>query len=434
MTFLKHWWLALLRVLAIVGVGAALGFYFGSIASGLLISLMVVLCYWSYQMFRVEQWLSEVAEEPPQAAGVWGLLFDYIHRLQSQSAEAQGRLESSLHYLQDSLKSMRDAAIITDPWGNIAWMNDSAGSLLGISLDKDEGRPLVSKMRLPNFSDYLAVGDYKVPLRIPPSSEQKRCLQVEVSSFGGGDKLIFIKDITEQYKLEMMRRDFVGNVSHELRTPLTVLKGYVENLQSLDSEFVSKIQRPLVQMDMQVVRMEVLLKDLLWLSRIETIEGADKTLPINMTDLVAEIIEDLRAAYPERKIDTHLEHDDVILGDATELHSAVSNLVVNALKYSGHDDLVTVEWKLDAGFPTLTVRDEGEGIKPQHIPRLTERFYRVDKSRSQATGGTGLGLAIVKHVAVSHNAELLIDSVYGQGSVFSMVFKPHQKGTQAAIH
>ena len=433
MTFLKHWWLALFRVLAILSVGAALGFFFGSVASGLLVSLMVVLLYWSYQMFRVEQWLSEVAEEPPQAAGVWGLLFDYIHRLQSQSAEAQGRLESSLQYLQDSLKSMRDAAIITDPWGNIAWMNDSAGSLLGISLDKDEGRPLVSKMRLPNFSDYLAVGDYKVPLRIPPSSEQKRCLQVEVSSFGGGDKLIFIKDITEQYKLEMMRRDFVGNVSHELRTPLTVLKGYVENLQSLDSDLVSKIQRPLVQMDMQVVRMEVLLKDLLWLSRIETIEGADKTLPINMTDLVAEIIEDLRAAYPERKIDTHLEHDDVILGDATELHSAVSNLVVNALKYSGHDDLVTVEWKLDSGLPTLTVRDEGEGIKPQHIPRLTERFYRVDKSRSQATGGTGLGLAIVKHVAVSHNAELLIDSVYGQGSVFSMVFKPHQKGTQAAL-
>ena len=433
MTFLRHWWLALFRVLAILGVGAALGFFFGSVASGLLVSLMVVLLYWSFQMFRVEQWLSEVAEEPPQAAGVWGLLFDYIHRLQSQSAEAQGRLESSLHYLQDSLKSMRDAAIITDPWGNIAWMNDSAGSLLGISLDKDEGRPLVSKMRLPNFSDYLAVGDFKVPLRIPPSSEQKRCLQVEVSSFGGGDKLIFIKDITEQYKLEMMRRDFVGNVSHELRTPLTVLKGYVENLQSLDSDLVSKIQRPLVQMDMQVVRMEVLLKDLLWLSRIETIEGADKTLPINMTDLVAEIIEDLRAAYPERKIDTHLEHDDVILGDATELHSAVSNLVVNALKYSGHDDLVTVEWKLDSGLPTLTVRDEGEGIKPQHIPRLTERFYRVDKSRNQATGGTGLGLAIVKHVAVSHNAELLIDSVYGQGSVFSMVFKPHQKGIQAAL-
>lgn len=394
---------------------------------GLVIALVLVLLYWSYQMFRVEQWLSEFSEEPPQAAGVWGLLFDYIHRLQSQSKEAQGRLESSLHYLQDSLKSMRDAAVITDPWGNIAWVNDSAGSLLGISLENDIGRPLVSLIRLPHFSDYLAVGDYKVPLRLPPTQDQKKCLQVEVSSFGGGDKLIFVKDITEQYKLEMMRRDFVGNVSHELRTPLTVLKGYVENLQSLDLGVASKIERPLLQMDMQVVRMEALLKDLLWLSRIETIEGAEKTLPINMTDLVTEIVEDLRAAYPDRTIHTDLDHDGVILGDATELHSAVSNLLVNALKYSGQQDLVTVEWKLDAGFPTLTVRDEGEGIKPQHIPRLTERFYRVDKSRSQATGGTGLGLAIVKHVAVSHNAELLIDSVYGQGSVFSMVFKPHKQ-------
>lgn len=434
MTFLNHWWRALVGIVAVLGMGSASGLYFGKPATGLGLSMAAVLLYWSYQMFQVERWLSNVSDETPQAAGVWGLLFDYIHRLRSQSEEAQGRLESSLHYLQDSLKSMRDAAIITDPWGNIAWMNDSAGSLLGIRLDRDEGAPLVSKMRLRNFSDYLAVGDYQVPLRIPPSSDQKRCLQVEVSTFGGGDKLIFIKDITEQYKLEMMRRDFVGNVSHELRTPLTVLKGYVENLQSLDSDLVSKIQRPLVQMDMQVVRMEVLLKDLLWLSRIETIEGADKTLPIDMAELVTEIIEDLRAAYPERKIDTYLEHDDVILGDATELHSAVSNLVVNALKYSGHDDLVTVEWKLDSGYPTLTVRDEGEGIKPQHIPRLTERFYRVDKSRSQATGGTGLGLAIVKHVAVSHNAELLIDSVYGQGSVFSMVFKPHQAKIQAITH
>ena len=122
-------------------------------------------------MFQVERWLSNVSDETPQAAGVWGLLFDYIHRLRRQSEEAQGRLESSLHYLQDSLKSMRDAAIITDPWGNIAWMNDSAGSMLGICLDRDEGTPLVSKMRLRNFSDYLAVGDYQVPLRIPPSSE-----------------------------------------------------------------------------------------------------------------------------------------------------------------------------------------------------------------------------------------------------------------------
>ena len=169
MTFLSHWWRALVGIVAVLGVGAASGLYFGRPATGLGLAMLVVLVFWSYQMFRVERWLSNVTDETPQAAGVWGLLFDYIHRLRSQSEEAQGRLESSLHYLQDSLKSMRDAAIITDPWGNIAWMNDSAGGLLGISLDRDEGRPLVSKIHLPHFSDYLAVGDYKVPPRIPPS-------------------------------------------------------------------------------------------------------------------------------------------------------------------------------------------------------------------------------------------------------------------------
>jgi two-component system phosphate regulon sensor histidine kinase PhoR len=263
-------------------------------------------------------------------------------------------------------------------------------------------------------------------LRLLPTSEREACLQVEVSTFSGGDRLIFVKDISEQYKLEVMRRDFVGNVSHELRTPLTVLKGYVENIQSLESEFVDQIARPLAQMEMQVVRMEVLLKDLLWLSRIESIEGADKTSPINMASLVNEIVEDLRAAWPQRELICSMEHDGMILGDAVELHSAVSNLVVNALKYSGADSCVMIRWSRVDGQPTLSVIDEGEGIEPQHIPRLTERFYRVDKSRSQNTGGTGLGLAIVKHVALSHNAELVISSVYGKGSEFALAFAPQE--------
>jgi two-component system phosphate regulon sensor histidine kinase PhoR len=179
-------------------------------------------------------------------------------------------------------------------------------------------------------------------------------------------------------------------------------------------------------MEMQVVRMEVLLKDLLWLSRIESIEGADKTSPINMTSLVNEIVEDLRAAWPQRELICSMEHDGMILGDAVELHSAVSNLVVNALKYSGADSCVMIRWSRVDGQPTLSVIDEGEGIEPQHIPRLTERFYRVDKSRSQNTGGTGLGLAIVKHVALSHNAELVISSVYGKGSEFALAFAPQE--------
>jgi two-component system phosphate regulon sensor histidine kinase PhoR len=219
-----------------------------------------------------------------------------------------------------------------------------------------------------------------------------------------------------------MRQDFVGNVSHELRTPLTVLKGYVETLQSVDAEIVAPIARPLSQMDMQVARMEMLLKDLLWLSRIESIEHSDKTTWVDMCDLTADLVEDLRAAWPERPITLQHDFGGLVLGDPMELHSAVSNLVVNALKYSAPESEVIIEWTLREGRPTLSVVDKGDGIDPIHIPRLTERFYRVDKSRSQRTGGTGLGLAIVKHVAVAHNAELKIESKLGQGSKFSLVF------------
>ena len=243
---------------------------------------------------------------------------------------------------------------------------------------------------------------------------------------------MFVKDVTEQYKLEVMRRDFVGNVSHELRTPLTVLKGYVETLQSLDQQIVAPIARPLAQMDMQVVRMEMLLKDLLWLSRIESIEHSDKTTSVDMCDLTVELVEDLRAAWPDRPITLRHEFNGLVLGDPMELHSAVSNLVVNALKYSAPASEVVIEWVLQEGRPTLSIIDKGEGIDPVHIPRLTERFYRVDKSRSQKTGGTGLGLAIVKHVALSHNAELVIESKLGEGSRFSLVFDADAKSDEGA--
>ena len=426
MTITRPIWRAPLRTPLAILVSGGFGYWLGYPLVFLVIALSIVLVYWGYQLHRVELWLDNTESPPPDARGVWGRLFDHIYRLQRQSRETQGRLESSIEYLQDALKSLRDVAIMIDPRGNIVWANDAAAHLLNISIDNDAGRPLVNLIRSPAFADYLATTDHDVPLRLPPTPEQERCFQVEVTTFGGGDRLIFVKDITEQHKLEMMRRDFVGNVSHELRTPLTVLKGYVENLQSLDASIAEKIGRPLAQMDMQVVRMEVLLKDLLWLSRIESIEHSDKTSSVDMGEVISEIIGDLRAAWPDREISLSTSFDGLILGDPMELHSAVSNLVVNALKYSDPNSPVRVEWACEGGRPTLHVIDEGYGIDSVHIPRLTERFYRVDKSRSQKTGGTGLGLAIVKHVAVSHNAELNIDSKVGAGSTFSLVFEPNE--------
>jgi two-component system phosphate regulon sensor histidine kinase PhoR len=231
---------------------------------------------------------------------------------------------------------------------------------------------------------------------------------------------VFIKDVTEQDKLERMRRDFVGNVSHELRTPLTVIKGYIETLQSLMPEFDERLTKSLGSMDVQTARMESLISDLLWLSRIESVEGERKDDQLDLVDMLTHLCDELMAAWPDRKIELVTSSKLCVLGNAAELRSAISNLIVNALKYS--DAPVSVKWSDTVVGPALLVEDQGPGIDPKHIPRLTERFYRVDKSRSQATGGTGLGLAIVKHVAVSHDAKLFIDSELGKGSTFRLVF------------
>ena len=262
--------------------------------------------------------------------------------------------------------------------------------------------------------------NFQKPLRIKPGPDPEFCLQFEFSRFGVDDRLVFIKDVTEQDKLERMRRDFVGNVSHELRTPLTVIKGYIETLQSMLPDSDTRLQQSLGSMGTQAARMETLIADLLWLSRIESVEGERKDDQIDMVALLTDLCEELGAAWPDRTVDLQTSSDLNVLGDAMELRSAVSNLLVNAVKYS--EAPVTLRWTDTVVGPALLVEDQGPGIEAKHIPRLTERFYRVDKSRSQATGGTGLGLAIVKHVAVSHDAKLFVDSQVGRGSTFRLVF------------
>jgi two-component system phosphate regulon sensor histidine kinase PhoR len=315
---------------------------------------------------------------------------------------------------------MRDAALIINSDGRLVWCNDAAEYLLGIKFESEEGKPLSEVAPGKSLKRYMREENFQKPLRVKPGPDPEFCLQFEFSRFGSNDRLVFVKDVTEQDKLERMRRDFVGNVSHELRTPLTVIKGYIETLQSLMAGTDSTLQKSLGSMDTQVSRMERLIEDLLWLSRIESVEGERKEDQIDMVRLLSDVGDGLRTAWPEREIVVTLECTQQILGSASELRSALSNLIVNALKYS--DGPVNVRWSETVVGPALLVEDQGEGIEAKHIPRLTERFYRVDKSRSQATGGTGLGLAIVKHVAVSHEARLFIDSEPGKGSTFRLVF------------
>ena len=296
----------------------------------------------------------------------------------------------------------------------------AADFLLSISFQEEEGRPFSEVAPGKSLKRYMREENFQKPLRIKPGPDPEFCLQLEFSRFGVNDRLVFVKDVTEQDKLERMRRDFVGNVSHELRTPLTVIKGYIETLQSLMPESDARLQKSLGSMHVQTARMESLISDLLWLSRIESVEGERKDDQLDLVDLLAHLCDELKAAWPDREIELVTSSSLCVLGNAAELRSAISNLIVNALKYS--EATISVKWSDTIVGPELLVEDQGLGIDAKHIPRLTERFYRVDKSRSQATGGTGLGLAIVKHVAVSHDAKLFIDSELGQGSTFRLVF------------
>ena len=407
-------------VLAILLVGLGIGFILDAPGWGVALGLGVILSLWSYQLLRVQRWMLDPTVEPPKAGGIWGLFLDNIYAIQRRNREAQLRLESTLDYLQDSLAAMRDAAIIVDPHANVAWANDSADFLLGINFPSDQGQPLLNLISSIDFREYFETDDYSDPLRVLPEGDRGRCLQFEVARFGMGDRLVFARDVTRTFRLEQMRRDFVGNVSHELRTPLTVIKGYIETLQSLEEFSATRFQRPLEQMSQQALRMENLVTDLLWLSRIEAVETLRKTELIDVPALIVGIVAELQPAFPDRLIALNQESEAAIRGDERELHSALSNLGINALKYSDGD--VRLRWWSTENSAMFSVSDMGIGIEPHHIARLTERFYRVDKSRSNAGGGTGLGLAIVKHVANSHQAELTIDSEVGVGSCFSLAF------------
>jgi two-component system phosphate regulon sensor histidine kinase PhoR len=391
---------------------------------------LVLATIWGWQLTKIYRWFADPEQLPPISnSGLEGILRD-VYALRSRDTLGAKTPSRSQPYLTDSLASMRDAALIINSDGRLVWCNDAAEYLLGISFEEEEGRPFSEVAPGKSLKRYMREENFQKPLRIKPGPDPEFCLQLEFSRFGVNDRLVFVKDVTEQDKLERMRRDFVGNVSHELRTPLTVIKGYIETLQSLMSDSDARLKKSLGSMDIQAARMENLISDLLWLSRIESVEGERKDDQLDMVDLLTHLCDELMPAWPDRKIELVTASELCVLGSAAELRSAISNLIVNALKYS--EAPVKVTWANTVVGPELLVEDQGRGIDAKHIPRLTERFYRVDKSRSQATGGTGLGLAIVKHVAVSHDAKLFIDSEVGRGSTFRLVF-PSERAVACAV-
>ena len=420
------WTSSAARIALLLAFAAMLGWYYGQPLWAVVAALLGLVVFWLHQMQRVQAWLRSAGQPPPETYGFWGDILSEIYQLQKKGREARAQLQSTVDYLQNSFSSMRDGVAIVDDHGVLKWFNQPAQTLLGLRA-ADQGQTLMNLVRSPEFLRYFNRGEFGTPLEYRTAGDAGTWLRVEITRFGDGDRLLFIRDVTASMRMEKVRKDFVANVSHELRTPLTVISGYLATFLGDTTKLEPRYIKPLQQMLQQAERMENLLEDLLWLSRIESEQGLAMHSPVDIRALLAELQDELGTAYPRRRIELEVATDHEVPGDYRELYSAVSNLVVNAIKYSAEDSVVKISWRQQDGAYALSITDQGIGIDAAHIPRLTERFFRVEDSRSSATGGTGLGLAIVKHVAASHGARLQITSKLGRGSSFSLVFSDQGK-------
>jgi two-component system phosphate regulon sensor histidine kinase PhoR len=386
--------------------------------------------YHAQQLGALFRWLRRPALETlPAGSGVWEEMLAGLHRHLKGRGEEQARLAEALERFRAAGRALPDGVVILDRELRMEWCNPTAERHFGIDARRDLGQPVTHFVRHPDFVAYMEKGEYGEPvtLRLPRSDS---VLQLRLIEFGEERKLLSSRDVTTEERLDTMRRDFVANVSHELKTPVTVLAGFVETLGDPAIEMSGpQRKRYLGLMAEQARRMQRLIEDLLTLSALEASAAPEEERPIEVGPLVAQLAEEARALSGGRhKLVVRVERDCRLTGSEKELHSAFSNLVSNAVRYTPEGGTVTLFWALESGRGVFGVQDTGIGVEPRHIPRLTERFYRVDQGRSRETGGTGLGLAIVKHVLTRHQAGLEVQSELGKGSVFRAVF-PAQRVT-----
>jgi two-component system phosphate regulon sensor histidine kinase PhoR len=433
MFFRLFWWL-LAQFL-----GGVLGWFLADGIQGLLLGMVAVSCLVAVLDFgRAAQFLrwlkSGDLQQAPLLSGFWGDVTDrsrrWIRELQRQVAESDGRLQDFLAAIQAS----PNGVVLLDPEGRIEWCNQTAALHFGLDVQRDQHQLIGNLLRDPDFFRYLGDHDFTrdvvISGRRQGKSARQASISVQLHLYGKDQMLMLSRDITDLEQAEAMRRDFVANVSHEIRTPLTVLSGFIETLQNLPLEPQERAHY-LQLMGQQATRMQSLVNDLLTLSRLEGSPLPSSTEWIPVAGLLAHCEQEAKAlseVMTQRQGRSHVLNVDMsmashceISGSATELQSAFSNLVNNAVRYTPAGGRIEVVWRVLAdGHAELEVKDTGPGIAPEHLPRLTERFYRVDRSRSRETGGTGLGLAIVKHVLQRHEAQLSIQSTLGVGSSFTI--------------
>jgi two-component system phosphate regulon sensor histidine kinase PhoR len=401
----------------VAGATEALGLF----AALLLIMLLQHLRY----LARLSQWLADPRPEAlPESSGPWEDVFAAFYHLLRRQRRSESRLSATLQDFRQAGMAMPDGLVIVDGANQIEWCNPKAELHFGLDAGRDAGQLVTHLVRQPQFAEALDVEGYAEPLTLRSARGGDLILSVLIVPYEANRKLIISRDVTDRERVETMRRDFVANVSHELRTPLTVIGGFLETISDMDTPNPELIRRSVPLMSEQAKRMQSLVEDLLTLSRLESAGNPVREEPVNVPDIARGLYHDALALSAGRhKVTLLLESAAWVSGAEDELRSAFGNLVSNAIRYTPDGGEVRLSWKAGAdGGAVFAVRDTGIGIEPQHLPRLTERFYRVDRGRSRETGGTGLGLAIVKHVVSRHAAKLEVTSETGRGSCFSVIF------------
>ena len=420
------WWGLLLRTLLLILAAALVGLLTGHVGIAVAMALAAVLVRQMYMLQRVLLWLrSDRADRVPDAGGAWGDVIGLIARLFRRKQYHKRRMRQLLRELRNSTAAIPDGVVMLNPAAEILWFNRSAAELLHLRSPGDAGLRIDSLVRRPEFVSYLRGGDYRSPVVVPGGgAASQQHLHFQIVPYGAGQLLLMVRDVTREVRLEAMRKDFVANASHELRSPLTVISGYLETL-SQDESIDPALRGPLLEMRRQSLRMTAIVQDLLELSRLEAADRVAESETIDVGELLARLRSDLLMRVPAaREVRLQVDSGARLLGEPAQLHSAFANLLDNAAKYTPAGGTITMRWWSDEQGGHLAVTDTGIGIAAEHLPRLTERFYRVDAGRSRASGGSGLGLAIVKHVLQRHGGSLQIESEEGRGSTFSCHFPP----------
>ena len=399
--------------------------------------VLVLMARHARQLYKLEQWLNDARIETiPEAGGIWDEVFSRLYRMVKKHNQTKQKLAAELQHMEQATAALPEGVAILNEVNRLEWFNPIAQQHFDLDAGHDIMQDITYLVRQPEFVEYLQGpapspvegSGFSKPLMMRPARHEDMVLSIRLIPYGGDKRLMISRDITQFERVDAMRRDFVANVSHELRTPLTVVNGFVENLQDMPDLSQESARRALQLMAEQTQRMENLVADLLTLSRLENDQSPLREETVEMSALLDEIYQEGKLlSGGKHTLLLEMQSKAKLLGNREELHSAFGNLLGNAIRYTPEGGTILLSWAERDGQPVFSVQDSGIGIAPEHIPRLTERFYRVDRSRSRETGGTGLGLAIVKHIAMRHQARFDISSEEGKGSTFELVFPGKRK-------